>query len=136
MSNNYLTLNESIVLESPTNLITSVWGGKIGVLKLTNKRLLFFKKSITLDVLIGIFSNILGGKIILDIPLSSISGISRRKIQFNSNILCIYTLDGSEYIFNLDFEKWLKTTDDMLKKYHNSKLTPEADNKWIVSKDI
>ncbi|SMC76634.1 hypothetical protein [Papillibacter cinnamivorans] len=134
MPESVLDQDEFVILESQTNLMTSTWTGKVGVLKLTNKRIVFFQKNVALKVLAGALSNLSKGKAILDIPLSSISGVSRRKIQFDNNILCVHTKDGNEYLFTLRFEKWLDAIKNSMGRYSNAEIIQKSATDWAVVK--
>ncbi len=82
---------------------------RAGILTLTNRRLVFEQVHLVAGSLgaIGMaLTNMLPHQVVVNLPLSEISGFSRGNYGLHDNVLVVRANDGSEYRFLTHYDQW------------------------------
>ena len=82
----------------------------------------------------GLVGSLLKGKVDIEIPLGSITRISRAKHGRNESVLAVETADGHEYRLLPSFDEWLQAFADVLGVHHGTKLVEMAPGEWTAQR--
>ena len=132
MANIKLIAGEILIKQSLANCMVGKMRAKQGTLFLTSERLVYHKRSMFSYMMIGLLSYLSKGKFDFEIPLDSISEISKTKYGFNSKIFCVKTRDDKEYKFVIKFNDWLEAVKNTYIAYSPLNLLEDGEKKWIV----
>ena len=76
----------------------------------------------------------LRGKVDIDLPLSSITKLTRGKYRLSKNVLIIETTDGQSYMLLAKFDPWFTAFRDVLQTRAGTTFVQTSDQQWAVQR--
>ncbi len=104
-----LESGEQIIKQETAIYIKGKIRGYPGKLVLTNNRLVFQKTMNFMFGLLGMLISSIRGRVLIDLPLSSIAGVERTKFGLNKNVLLLKAKTGEEHKITISktIEEWI-----------------------------
>jgi hypothetical protein len=141
MAQPQLAPGESLIKELTANHIVKNWAFpvigltfKSGRLFLTSQRIVFHRRPTLLFFLAGFLAYSSSGKFALDIPLSLVKEISRRRAGLLGPALCVTTHDGNEHVFVVRSSQFIDGLQEAVATHLGSRLALDGDSHWVVQK--
>ena len=79
---------------------------------------------------LSVMMAVLKGHYAYDIPLNEISRISKTKHGFNKNVFTVHTINGSEYRWSLNFEKYFTQISEVLSSQFGIEMREISEEVW------
>jgi hypothetical protein len=132
--------NESELARLSTILVRGVTDSKLGTAILTQDRILFYDEKFSKTGTGGILEDLVVNTLqkrheargpMVEIALSSLTGLALQKKLLSRNRLSISTTDG-DFLFSEGWKEWGPLLRDILTRHHDRRVTEQTPEVWRI----